>query len=95
MKGLSALRIALATIQKNVEPVNALAYIVAHRAPRSLEDVEQALLNLSAAVEDALAHVRQMRHVAWLEQHPTCTCTPGTRYHGCPTHGESPHADAA
>lgn len=64
VKGIAQLRLALSTIKKTSEPLSALTYILEHRAPKDLAEVERLLIEHLASVEDALAVVRRMQIAA-------------------------------
>lgn len=63
MMGVGVLRIALASLQESVIPLAAAAYAYRNSEPRNLDGLERLLLEHLADVEDALAHVRRMKHV--------------------------------
>lgn len=61
MRGLGQLRIALSSVKTTAEPLFALTYVMQHRPPKDLDAVEGPLLRHLAAVEDALALVRNLK----------------------------------
>jgi hypothetical protein len=82
------LRIALASIQQSVIPLQAAAYAYRNSVPRNLDGLERLLLEHLADVESCLAHVRLMRGV---NKPAGCVCNPvGTDpWPDCPVHGSA------
>lgn len=83
--GTAALRIALGSAAATVKPLDAAAVALSREQPVDLETVHADVIQHLAAVEDLEAHVRRMLIG---DRAPSCTCTPGTVYPYCPTHGE-------
>jgi hypothetical protein len=61
--GVAQLRHLLGLVVSNVQvTIAGIEFTLKHRPPRDLEAIEHALLVQLGNVEDALAHVRRMKH---------------------------------